>query len=127
MIFVNFSATSEEVTTNTVTMDTTREPITMEPTVSEGLVTEGTTDIGGVATVKQIVVKDYQVLEIGLPIGLLMLLVVMVAVVVGVLVCVSQGRKYIVHKYDVPLDTRTNSTTRILDDSDIYYSPTEAV
>ncbi len=113
-----------ELTTEPVTMET--EPITMEPTVSEGPVTEGTTSVGGVATVQQIVVKDYQVLEIALPIALLTLLVVIVTVVVGVLVCVSQGRKHVVHKYEIPQTTPISPTTRILDNSALYYSSSDA-
>ncbi len=131
-LFENFSSasveqvpTTTEVMTEPTIIEPTSKPVTMEPTVSKGPVTEGTTDIGGVATVQQIVVKDYQVLEIALPIALLTLLVIIVTVVVGVLVCVSRGRKHVAHKYEIPQATPTNPATGILDNSDLYYSSTE--
>ncbi len=99
----------------------TTEPVTME---TERPITEGTTRIVGVATAQQIVViRDYQVLEIALPVALSTLLIVIVIMIIGVLVCFIRGRKY--NKYDIPLTTPTSPTSTILDNSALCDSPTE--
>ncbi len=97
----------------------------MEATDSDPSVTEGTTRIVGVATAQQIVViRDYQVLEIALPVALLTLLIVIVIMITGVLVCFIRGCGNPVHKYDVPLTTPLSPAPRILDNAALYNTVT---
>ncbi len=83
--------------------------------------TGGTTDVGGIATVQPVVLRDYQTLEIALPIGIITIIVVITTVAIGVLLCVIKGRSQ--HKYAVPQSISLNPTSHILDNSALYNIP----
>ena len=111
--------------------DVTNEPITMATTSSKatasdtgGIIdgsTGGTTDVGGMATAQPVVLRDYQALEIALPIGIITIIIVITTVAIGVLLCVIRGQSQ--HKYDVPQSTPLNPTSCILDNSALYNIP----
>ncbi len=90
--------------------------------------TGGTTDGGGIATAQPVVLRDYQTLEIALPIGIITIIVVITTVAIGVLLCVTRGRSQ--HKYEVPQSTPLNPTSLsptllLLDNSALYTTPSE--
>ena len=90
-------------------------------TIATASNTGGTTDVGGIATVQPVVLRDYQTLEIALPIGIITIIVVITTVAIGVLLCVIKGRSQ--HKYDVPQSISLNPTSHILDNSALYNIP----
>ena len=90
-------------------------------TVATASSTGGTTDVGGIATAQPVVLRDYQTLEIALPIGIITIIVVITTVVIGVLLCVIKGRSQ--HKYDVSQSISLNPTSHILDNSALYNIP----
>ncbi len=121
--------------------EVTDEPFTMVATSSEATAsntggttdnmatassTEGTTAVG-VATAQPVILRDYQALEIALPIGIITIIIVLTMVAIGVLLCVIRGRSQQIrrsqHKYDVPLSTPLNPTSLILDNSALYNTP----
>ncbi len=83
--------------------------------------TGGTTDVGGIATAQPVVLRDYQALEIALPIGIITIIIVITTVAIGVLLCVIKGRSQ--HKYDVSQSIPLNPTSHILDNSALYNIP----
>ncbi len=85
--------------------------------------TGGTTDVGGIATAQPVVLRDYQVLEIALPIGIITIIVVITTVAIGVLLCVTRGRSQ--HKYEVPQNVPLSPTPLLLDNSALYSTPSE--
>ena len=85
--------------------------------------TGGTTDVGGIATAQPVVLRDYQTLEIALPIGIITIIVVITMVAIGVLLCVTRGRSH--HKYEVPQTTPLSPTLLLLDNSALYTTPSE--
>ncbi len=122
--------------------EVTDEPFTMVATSSEATAsntggttdnmatassTGGTTAVGGIATAQPVILRDYQALEIALPIGIITIIIVLTMVAIGVLLCVIRGRSQQIgrsqHKYDVPLSTPLNPTSLILDNSALYNTP----
>ncbi len=103
--------------------EVTNEPNTMATTSSDATAsnTGGTTDVGGIATAQPVVLRDYQALEIALPIGIITIIIVITTVAIGVLLCVIREQSQ--HKYDVPQSISLNPTSRILDNSALYNIP----
>ena len=114
------SSTGDTIATASNTGGTTDSSST-GGTIATASSTGGTTDVGGIATAQPVVLRDYQALEIALPIGIITIIVVITTVAIGVLLCVIKGRSQ--HKYDVPQSISLNPTSHILDNSALYNIP----
>ncbi|XP_064407084.1 uncharacterized protein LOC135351900 isoform X2 [Halichondria panicea] len=102
---------------------TTTEATVEQMATTQSSNTGGTTDVGGIATAQPVVLRDYQTLEIALPIGIITIIVVITMVAIGVLLCVTRGRSH--HKYEVPQTTPLSPTLLLLDNSALYTTPSE--
>lgn len=129
--YTAFSLTETVTTERPITASA--EPTTIAEISATSFISAATTKTESVpiteGVFKPVVVRDYQVLKIALPIALITILVVIaiVCTVVGILLaCLKRGKQS--PRYDIPLDSSVappSPVTVVLDNSALYNMPNE--